>query len=85
MSLICRICNADVIQATNKGNYLKRVNEYGVDGVWECSPSCDDNSSTELAVINAILNSIDDSVEIIEKLNEERKVTPEIMNKVIDI
>ena len=85
MSLFCRKCNADVIEATNKGNYLKRVNEFGVTGIWECSPNCDDNGIASDALINSIINAIDDTEAIIEKLNKDRKVTPELMNKVIDI
>lgn len=61
MSLFCRKCNADVIEATNKGNYLKRVNEFGVTGIWECSPNCDDNHLETNALISAILNSVDDT------------------------
>lgn len=85
MSLFCRKCNADVIIATNKGNYLKRVNEFGVTGIWECSPSCDDNSAETDALINALNNAIDDAEAIVEKLNKERKVTPELMNTKINI
>jgi hypothetical protein len=63
----CRLCNADVVQSTDNGNYLKRVNEFGVTGIWECSPSCGDNRDKEDAFINAITNAITDAEEIKSK------------------
>lgn len=36
----CRLCNADPNQAADKHTFLKRVNDYGVEGIWECFPSC---------------------------------------------
>ncbi len=37
----CSLCGDDVCKATEKGSYLKRVNEKGVPAVLECRPSCD--------------------------------------------
>lgn len=62
----CRKCNADVFQATDRGNYLKRVNEFGVKGVWECYPSCEENGIASDALINAINNAIDDTEAIVK-------------------
>ena len=37
----CRLCGQDMFEASERGAFLKRVNETGIDGIWECSPSCD--------------------------------------------
>lgn len=36
----CRICHKEAYEIIDKGAYLKRVNEKGVLGIWECSPNC---------------------------------------------
>jgi hypothetical protein len=44
----CRLCGCDVHKC--KG-YLKRVNEKGIDGIWECRPSCTIRMTTDEALI----------------------------------
>lgn len=51
MAMKCRLCGKD---ATEIRGYLARVNELGVDGVWECRPSCDADLSDEERIIAAI-------------------------------
>ena len=57
MSLNCRLCGKDVNQC--KG-YLKRVNPKGVEGIWECRPSC----TTELAGDEALILALEDEVSV---------------------
>ncbi len=33
----CRLCGKTALEI---GGYLTRVNEKGVDGIWECRPNC---------------------------------------------
>lgn len=47
----CRLCGKG---ATEIRGYLKRVNEKGVKGIWECRPSCDADLSEDDRVIAAI-------------------------------
>ncbi len=49
----CRLCGKG---AREIGGYLTRVNETGVDGVWECRPSCDAQLSFEANLMMAIEN-----------------------------
>jgi len=51
--MTCRICNRGPQEC--KG-YLKRVNEKGQDGIWECRPSC----STELPANERVLAALED-------------------------
>jgi len=39
----CRKCGDWANPAAERGAYLKRVNEFGVKGIWECSPTCGEN------------------------------------------
>jgi hypothetical protein len=50
-SLRCRLCGkaAHEIQG-----YLHRVNEKGVDGIWECRPSCDAKLTPDEALLAAL-------------------------------
>lgn len=47
----CRLCGCNVNQC--KG-FLKRVNEKGIEGIWECRPSCTTILSNDQAVIAAL-------------------------------
>ena len=38
MNCTCRLCGKG---AQEIGGYLTRVNETGVEGIWECRPSCE--------------------------------------------
>lgn len=51
MAMNCRLCGKG---ATEIRGYLKRMNEKGVEGIWECRPSCDANLSEEERTIAAI-------------------------------
>lgn len=48
MSFVCRLCGKDQHQT---GGYLQRVNEKGVEGVWECRPDCEVKLSDEEALL----------------------------------
>lgn len=47
----CRLCGKGPNEIRG---YLKRVNELGVDGIWECRPSCDADLSQEERIVAAI-------------------------------
>lgn len=47
----CRLCGRS---ATEIRGYLKRMNEKGVKGIWECRPSCDADLTSDERVIAAI-------------------------------
>jgi hypothetical protein len=47
----CHKCGKGVQEI---GGYLKRVNETGVAGIWECSPSCTADRSFEENLIDAL-------------------------------
>jgi len=47
----CRLCGKPAHEI--KG-WLARVNEKGVDGIWECRPSCDANLTQDEALLAAI-------------------------------
>ncbi|MFZ5699695.1 MAG: hypothetical protein ACOY9J_13470 [Pseudomonadota bacterium] len=51
MSAKCRICGRGLGQI---GGYLQRVNEKGVPGVWECSPTCAADLPTETVLLMAV-------------------------------
>ena len=47
----CNKCGKTLFQCSG---WLERVNEKGVDGIFECRPSCEAHLSEESAVIGAI-------------------------------
>lgn len=47
----CRLCGRHVSEI---GGWLARVNEKGVEGVWECRPSCDAVMTDDEKVVDAI-------------------------------
>lgn len=49
--VVCRKCGKNALEI---GGYLRRVNEKGVPGIWECAPSCDTQLTNEQAIIAAI-------------------------------
>lgn len=53
MSYACRVCGRDAIE-TGGGGWLKRVNETGVPGIWECRPSCEADMVPDERVVDAI-------------------------------
>lgn len=55
---VCRKCNKG---ANEIGGYLERVNELGVDGIWECRPSCEVNLSYNEKVLIAIEGDPDET------------------------
>jgi len=51
----CELCGCDVHEAAGRGAFLKRVNEKGVPGVWQCRPSCDRVTGTpDDALVRAV-------------------------------
>lgn len=54
MTCVCRLCKKG---AQEIGGYLTRVNEKGVEGIWECRPSCEAQQSFEENLIAAIDNN----------------------------
>ena len=55
----CRLCGKGVLEI---GGYLGRVNETGVDGIWECRPMCGADLTQEVRIMAAILGG--DGVEV---------------------
>lgn len=49
--LCCRLCGKT---AQEIGGYLHRVNEKGVDGIWECRPSCDSKMDDDARLLAAL-------------------------------
>jgi len=47
----CRKCKRTVHQI---GGYLTRVNETGVEGIWECRPSCEADLPAETRLMLAL-------------------------------
>lgn len=47
----CRLCGRTVFEC---GDWLERVNEKGVAGIWECRPACGAKLTNEEAIIGAI-------------------------------
>ena len=39
--VVCRKCGQNCFDASTRGAYLSRVNPKGVDGIWECKPTCE--------------------------------------------
>lgn len=56
MSCRCRLCGKD---AQEIGGYLTRVNEKGVEGIWECRPSCDADQTFEQNLLAALDTPMD--------------------------
>jgi hypothetical protein len=52
----CRKC---LKQAHQIGGYLRRVNEKGVPGIWECAPTCD----ADLPFDTRLLLAMDDAAD----------------------
>lgn len=48
----CHLCGKTAFEC---GGYLKRVDEKGVPGIWECYPSCDAKLSRNAALLSAVL------------------------------
>ncbi len=55
---VCRKCNKG---ANEIGGYLERVNELGVDGIYECRPSCDVNLSYDEKILMSIEGDINEA------------------------
>lgn len=53
----CRLCGKGPNEIRG---YLKRMNELGVDGIWECRPSCDADLSQEERIVAAIEDDEED-------------------------
>ena len=53
----CHLCGRDVQVIAELGQFLKRVNEKGVPGIWECSEQCGvqsvDNTNPIIKAIEA--------------------------------
>jgi len=47
----CRLCGKGALEIQG---YLKRMNETGIEGIWECRPSCDAELSADERVVAAI-------------------------------
>lgn len=54
MSIECRKCGKG---AHAIGGFLKRVNEKGMTGIWECEPSCNADLPFETKLLLAIEGS----------------------------
>ena len=50
----CRKCGRNAMEAAERGNYLKRVNDKGEPAINECAPSCFKTGDNDDAVIRAI-------------------------------
>ena len=64
----CRKCGIGVIKASERGAFLQRVNEFGVKGVWECSPTCDHLHGNQ---DDAILSCLDAQVKSNQKFKDK--------------
>lgn len=51
MSTECRLCGR---KGYEPGALLKRVNEKGVPGIWECSPNCETKYTPDEALVIAV-------------------------------
>lgn len=55
MNTKCHKCDKTFEEAISKNIYFTRVNEKGVEGIWECRPSCDHGfDNQEEALLNAL-------------------------------
>lgn len=62
MSCKCRLCGKGPLEI---GGYLTRVNEKGVEGIWECRPSCDADLPPDTRLLMAL--EIEPSKEDLQK------------------
>ena len=53
---ICRKCGKNELEIQG---FLKRMNQTGVDGIWECRPACGAEMSPDDAVVAAIMDDED--------------------------
>lgn len=51
MTVKCKLCGKGIDEISG---YLHRVNEKGVEGIWECRPSCDADLSQETNLLLAL-------------------------------
>ena len=56
------------MQASDRGAYLGRVNKKGVEGIWECVPTCDHKHGGQ---DEALLSAIEDAVEVNSEVYQE--------------
>lgn len=56
MAARCRKCGKGALEIRG---YLRRMNETGVDGIWECRPACGADMSPDDSVVCAILDDED--------------------------
>ena len=63
-SQVCRKCGDDAFDASNRGAYLRRVNEFGVDGIWECAPGCHFKFSDDPDA--ALLGALEDNQKLVK-------------------
>ncbi len=54
----CSKCGNNPFQAAKRGAYLKRINKFGVTGIWECRPGCNDGHGNQ---DSALLAALDDN------------------------
>ena len=52
----CRLCGKKIDQI---GGYLHRVNPKGVEGIWECRPTCNADLPQETNLLLAIVGEPD--------------------------
>ena len=64
--LNCRKCGANQFTC---GGYLQRVNDTGVDGIWECRPSC----HAQMTDIERLLAAIEGPDEVSVNTNSGEK------------
>lgn len=50
----CRVCGKNALET---GGWLKRVNELGVTGIWECRPHCFSNLTPDERLLAALEDS----------------------------
>jgi hypothetical protein len=73
----CRLCGKAAYEI---GGYLKRVNEFGITGMWECAPSCSADRSFE----TNLLDALDCNVEEYITIPDEVKPLVEFLWQIID-
>lgn len=56
----CRKCGQGPMETANRGAYLNRVNEKGVEGIWECAPSCEHKHGNQEDALIAALDANND-------------------------
>lgn len=68
----CHKCGQSPLKAAERGAYLKRANEYGVDGIWECSPTCDHLHGDQNDALLGALENADADHAAAQKLTGEQ-------------